>query len=69
MTQTHKITDHRFDVIVVGAGGAGLLEIRLHGEPDQLLHLLSHRHLRRQRTTGAVAAVPVPKTSRKEPAL
>jgi succinate dehydrogenase / fumarate reductase flavoprotein subunit len=24
MTQTHKITDHRFDVIVVGAGGAGL---------------------------------------------
>ncbi len=24
MTQTHKITDHRFDVLVVGAGGAGL---------------------------------------------
>ncbi len=24
MTQTHKITDHRFDILVVGAGGAGL---------------------------------------------
>ncbi len=64
--KAYPITDHTFDVVVVGAGGAGLrasvgcaqagLRDRLHlqGVPDPLAHRGgAGRHLRRARQHGA----------------